>query len=59
MTNSLFNTLGLRRKVGWVEQQQNPTSLGLCWVSFLKRQLLQLLEPPQRTGSPTYISFSF
>jgi len=54
-------------RLGWTEW--NPTKTWKCWVSFLKRQVLQRREPPevlsggnlrsdnsgQRTGSPTYI----
>ncbi|WP_460202883.1 hypothetical protein [Scytonema sp. NUACC21] len=31
------------------------TSYFKCWVSFPKRHLLQWGEPPQRSGSPTYV----
>jgi|GEM_PF-3487876 len=41
------NTLGLRRIVGWVKRSETQR-LGACWVSFLKRQVLQLPEPPVR-----------
>ncbi|MBW4588486.1 MAG: hypothetical protein KME33_25315 [Aetokthonos hydrillicola CCALA 1050] len=46
------NTAQLRKIVGWVERQRNPTNPYKCWVTLREDEASTFLNP-------TYIKFKF
>ncbi|MBO3459011.1 hypothetical protein G7B40_010145 [Aetokthonos hydrillicola Thurmond2011] len=51
-SQSTINTARLRKIVGWVERQRNPTNADKCWVTLREDEASTFLNP-------TYTRFKF